>query len=114
MNDQTGTETHKILGSIEHIIEDEVGSTSSKNIGNLVLLEVVLNDDCAEIKKQHTKNDASLLEDKFRIYGDSRFPEVKRLLTEHTHMSFNNKEVEERAEKIAEKFLTDFIKVEFP
>lgn len=115
-----GFEPTNFVGSIEHIIEDEIGTNHSSNVGNLVYLDKEYNK-LASLEKQNLekkyvaedkeKDESfydSLLTKKFNeIYIKSKYPEVIILRNDYLAIDFNNNAIDKRAIEIATRFLNN-------
>lgn len=77
-------------GSIEHIYPEGSGEKMALNIGNLILLEIALNNEAGE--KEYIE--------KICIYKKSKYDWVKNFITEHT--IWNAVDIVKRAELLAD------------
>lgn len=110
--DESSYQIDNTKGSIEHILEDEVRTEISSNLGNLVYLEEILNKECSELKVAKSIKNGQLLNEKIKIYTKSSVPEVIELISELNPYDFSKSEVKERAEMMATKFIKKFIQGE--
>lgn len=82
-----GTPLFDEKGSVEHIIS-EAGDVTT-NIGNLILLEIDLNNEAAD----------SLYDTKKKVYNKSNYTWVKQFVVDYP--TWSEKQIEKRAEKMA-------------
>ncbi|MBV4351172.1 HNH endonuclease family protein, partial [Alistipes finegoldii] len=76
--------------TIEHVIDEAEGN--SNNIGNLIVLERILNDKINDIKQ---KQKSISFNDKLSIYNESVYKMTKDFVT--THSQFARDEIESRS-----------------
>lgn len=86
-------------GSIEHILPESRGA-SSLNIGNLIVLETDINEECGSLDYS----------DKIVKYSKSNYKCVKEFINAHT--DWKESEIEDRAKKIAHEIYYKWIKEE--
>ena len=84
-------------GSIEHIIPESNGVFAT-NIGNLILLEEKINNDCDEL----------IYENKLDYYEKSNYCWIKEFMKEHQNWTKND--IEKRAEFLADLYYKEIIK----
>lgn len=112
INEVDGRPTHAIIGSIEHIIEDENRDEKSSSIGNLVYLELRYNEEASSFKLKEEPTGKKLLARKFNhIYPKSEYYEVGKLVKGYNLMDISEKMIEERSIEISENYLRNFIKL---
>ena len=93
--------------SIEHIL-DETDDPLTKNIGNLLVLEVALNKEAGEIKIK-SKTDLIPYTYKIPSYQKSTYEIVKNLLSSYPD-SFNGQNIKDRAKNLGTLFWNNFLK----
>lgn len=77
-------------GSVEHILPEQLDKEVTLNIGNLILLEGDINEECGKLDYLQKKE----------IYKKSKYDWVKNFIKDHS--DWNENLVEGRAEKMAE------------
>ncbi|MBO2714617.1 DUF262 domain-containing protein [Lactiplantibacillus plantarum] len=90
--------------SIEHILDEAGNRKSLSNIGNISVLERKYNDELCNIKPKNFHNN---IDYKIDTYNESSYKMIKSV-----SKGFNEESIPKRAQKLADYFWNEFLKIE--